>query len=322
MKFFVYAASFLAMPFAWATEDDYQTNLSQRITNLRKKVATRELQREMSGRILDGDEVVECADATGAHILLSLRQSDLIYNNLGGEGPDVNVPEVVRYSNVGYWAGSVLDLVVSVDSGNYNTRSEVGNGYRCLGSTDGSSCRSDMGNINLFRNSEVTLKFELVDYLGTPVTVPAIQFSVYDVDKKGNQKEIVGVTGYEYSMYWKGAAPEANFKENRRNVGQWCNQALNSGLNCLLAESTKNGHHDADCDDPTSPWDIGQITCGSRQINQMKRSFQVDFIGVSSFKVFFKTTSGSNDRALQFALGPTAWEDMCTDHILPKFLEC
>ena len=34
----VFAASFLVMPFAWATEDDYQTNLSQRITNLRKKV--------------------------------------------------------------------------------------------------------------------------------------------------------------------------------------------------------------------------------------------------------------------------------------------
>jgi len=202
----------------------------------------------MSGRILDGDEVVECADATGAHVHLSLGNSFLVYNNLGGEGPEVNVPEVVRYSNVGFWAGSTLDLVVSVDSGNYNTKNEVGNGYRCLGSTDGSSCISDMGIINLFRNSEVTLKFELVDSTSSdPVTVPAIQFSVYDIDKKGQQKEIVGVTGYEYSMYWKGGAPEALFKENRRNQGQWCNQAINNGLNCLVAEATKNGHHDADC---------------------------------------------------------------------------
>ena len=75
-------------------------------------------------------------------------------------------------------------------------------------------------------------------------------------------------------------------------------------------------------DDPTSPMNLGEIRCGARTIDQMKRSFQVDFIGVSSFKVFFKTTSGSNDRALQFALGPTAWEAMCDDHILPKFLEC
>lgn len=99
------------------------------------------------------------------------QMTNVLSNNLGGQGPDTDAPEGIRYGDVAVVDGVSVDLVVNAQ-GNYVPCDVSKNGLH-----------GSFGNINLNHGEKVSLTFSFVDQKGNPVRMPAFQFSVFDLDQ-------------------------------------------------------------------------------------------------------------------------------------------
>jgi hypothetical protein len=185
-------------------------------------------------------ETKECLDK---YVELSLANSTIVTNNLGGKGP-YSGPPVMHFDGVGEYDGKNLHLIVSIKDGSdyVPANSLKNNGMTCYAdpqatfSTPDVSCTTGgtFGQINLKGNAqETTLVFSIQDDDGNPVTLPGFAFSAYDIDQGTDVPEEYVVKGWKYALY-DTANTEALFTE----TGDLCTGATTS---CLAAKSKFTG---------------------------------------------------------------------------------
>lgn len=110
----------------------------------------------------------------------------ILYNNLGGVGPDSGT-EGIRYGSITTVNGRSVDLIVNA-LGPYQKYDKAVNGLNGL-----------LGKINLYHDRNVDLKFSFVDSeTSAPVTMGALKFSVFDLDEgpDGTAKETFTMGGF------------------------------------------------------------------------------------------------------------------------------
>lgn len=168
----------------------------------------------------------------------------MVTNNLGGIGPiDADEP-VMRFAHIGEYDGMDLDLVIKVKDGeNYEVANSYNNGFICGEKTnnkqDNTMCHEggDFGQINMLRNRNTTLVFEIQDHdTNDLVELPAFVFSAFDIDQ--GVVEHYRVTGWKTAQYDYTNA-EAFFSEDDPT---YCGDAIAAGETCLYAHSTETGH--------------------------------------------------------------------------------
>ena len=103
--------------------------------------------------------------------VLSFDTATSVYNNLGGLGPELADPPVIRLGGVGTFAGNLIDLVVS------NTTA-----YRPV-RADYNGRTSYFVSINLGDAAPVGLRFSFVDHESSELTQTGkFQLSFFDFD--------------------------------------------------------------------------------------------------------------------------------------------
>lgn len=103
---------------------------------------------------------------------LNFEMATVVYNNLGGKGPDTGVPEGIRYHNLLVVNGMVVDLIVN-SAGFYKPWNVPLNGLY-----------GKFGNINIAQGETVDLAFRFVEAeTSEPVTLKAVHFSIFDLDE-------------------------------------------------------------------------------------------------------------------------------------------
>ena len=149
--------------------------------------------------------------------VLSFETATSVYNNLGGTGPDLTHPPVIRLGGVGTFAGSLIDLVVSNTSA-YHPKVVEFNGRM-----------SYFAQLNLGDVAPVGLRFTFVDSESSePVQLGKFQLSFFDFDmvdasiNKG--RECLTIADSEWSSY----------QMSDRRVDS-------SGLTAVLSSSTAAG---------------------------------------------------------------------------------
>merc|ERR1712151_1306357 len=112
----------------------------------------------------------------------------------------------------------------------------------------------------MLRDTQATFVMEIQDAdTLLPVVLPGFAFSLLDIDGI-DVMETYRITGWTTAQYDDGT-DEAYFSETDLN----CAGFINNGETCLFAESTKAG---TGCDDPTDPFDLITVTCGSEPADQ------------------------------------------------------
>ena len=205
-------------------------------------------------------ETKECLDQ---YVELTLANSTIVTNNLGGTGP-LSGPPVMHFDGVGEYDGKNLHLVVSVKQGSAYVPKDTlkNNGMVCFAdpnaqfSTPDVSCTTggSFGQINLMGNSEeTTLVFSIQDDTGNPVTLPGFAFSAYDIDQGSNVPEEYVVKGWKYALYDTGST-EAEFSEDTKlcdGVSETCLYAKSKyvgkacgkyGYSCLHCNRSPQGY--------------------------------------------------------------------------------
>jgi hypothetical protein len=116
---------------------------------------------------------------------ISLLNSEVIHNNLGGTGPDGG-PQELRYGNVGHSGDRTFDLVITTD-GDYKRKANNGKA-------------GDFGRINFQACSRVDVTFSIVDAAtGAPATIASFDITMFDLDdwKKHKNFEAITISGYD-----------------------------------------------------------------------------------------------------------------------------
>mmetsp|Transcript_9275 Transcript_9275/g.17685 ORF Transcript_9275/g.17685 Transcript_9275/m.17685 type:complete len:549 (-) Transcript_9275:527-2173(-) len=256
--------------------------------------------------------IVETKDCLAEYVELSLTNSTIITNNLGGKGP-FSGPPVMHFDGVGEYDGKNLHLVVSIKDGSdyVPANSLKNNGMTCFAdpqatfSTPDVSCTTGgaFGQINLKGNKqETTMVFSIQDDDGNPVTLPGFAFSAYDIDQGRDVPEEYVVKGWKYALY-DAMNQEAFFTED----SDLCSGVTES---CLAAKSKYEG---SACDNPVNPMDLEEIVCDGRTVDRKLRAFMLEFENTAEFEVYFAThgpTSLSTGRNILFAF-ESAWETDC-----------
>lgn len=248
---------------------------------------------------IDTHATLSCIDET---VNLSFENATLTTNNLGGFGPDTGADPVMLFENVGNYEGKTLDLVVSVKEGSaYLPNDEDNNGLN-----------GKFGVINLDVNQETTFVFVFNEH-GTdmPIVLDGFKVSIYDIDQGGKVSESYVIKGWETALY-DDNTDEAIFSETDYDC------ATVSG-HCLYAKSNQLGKG---CDNPTDPMTLStNFTCKNNSVNQLARSFQVDYLEKSSFELLFRAQlrpdkEGGGGRNALFGF-ESAWDEYCEDRSTP-----
>jgi len=269
---------------------------------------------------------LSCLDET---VDLSFNDATITMNNLGGFGPeeDTNMEHnVMMFENVGNYKGTDIDLVVSVKDGSvYMPGRSKSNGMLCGVDANDKFIMCDInhtgghfGQINVDADQDATFLFTFYKHGTYATTNPeqivldAFKASFYDIDQGGKLNEKFIVKGWETALYDRDT-DEALFSETDYDCAD-------VEENCLFAASTMIGKA---CDNPTDPMELSEeLTCKGNTVNQLARSFQVDFLDKSSFELQFKVahnpnkTDGTN-RNVVFAFA-SAWDFKCEDRKTPE----
>ena len=149
--------------------------------------------------------------------VLSFETATSVYNNLGGTGPELTHPPVMRLGGVGTFAGELIDLVVTNTSA-YHPHKTQYNGLK-----------SYFGQINLSDVAPVGLRFTFVDSVSSePVQLGKFQLSFFDFDMVdasiNSGRECLTIADSEWSSY----------QMSDRRVDS-------SGLTAVLGSSTAAG---------------------------------------------------------------------------------
>jgi len=170
---------------------EYPAGLSEFTLNYAvTKAAEKELRPDYMGRNFLFAGASSLYYCKAEPVSLSFDNSDVVYSNLGGSGPDLNSPEGIKYTNVAEYNGRSIDLTINA-IGDYNSFKASKNGKNGKYAT-----------INMNRAAEVTLDFSLTGTDdGQPVAIDSLYFSVLDMDegKRMKLRESVTVAGYASS---------------------------------------------------------------------------------------------------------------------------
>eukprot|EP00448_Togula_jolla_P024561 CAMPEP_0170592854 /NCGR_PEP_ID=MMETSP0224-20130122/13141_1 /TAXON_ID=285029 /ORGANISM="Togula jolla, Strain CCCM 725" /LENGTH=840 /DNA_ID=CAMNT_0010916777 /DNA_START=56 /DNA_END=2578 /DNA_ORIENTATION=+ len=116
--------------------------------------------------------------------VLDFSKSELLDNNLGGQGPGTGA-EILHYSSVAVVGGVTVDLVVSV-LGRYEANNASMNGVV-----------GDFGRVNVLGETSTTLSFSFLDAATEePVYLDPFYFSLHDVDASHGVEKLT-VHGFE-----------------------------------------------------------------------------------------------------------------------------
>jgi len=149
-------------------------------------------------------QLVFCQDPS---TYLDFTNSTVVFNNLGGKGPDLGSPHEIRYENIGNFNGHNLDLVVTADE-QY--------GYPISNSSQ-NGLHGDFGHVNLFcgptqQASEAYLTFSLVQqYTYNPVVVNAFAFVVFDFDSGLHEQQVEYIDINPVQAGFEGGAGYASY---------------------------------------------------------------------------------------------------------------
>ena len=138
----------------------------------------------------NGEELCRTANS----FFLSFDTATSVFNNLGGTGPELTHPPVIRLGGVGTFDGNMIDLVVSNTSA-YHPQYSGHNGLQ-----------SYFAQINLKATDFVGLHFAFVDSVGSePVELGRFQLSFFDfdmVDATNNKgRECLAIADSQWSSY-------------------------------------------------------------------------------------------------------------------------
>lgn len=212
----------------------------------------------------------------------------LAFNNLGGLGPDVHRPTELRFENVANgraisddYDGSV-DLAVTALSSRYRAQELDQNGLA-----------GKLGEVNVARNSSVTLRFSLVQSgtgsPGAPVQVGVLALSVFNLEsgsERGGAKS-VRVCGADAAVIQTDTELEEleNGEDNPLNPREG---------RCYTFRGTTPGNTR---DNPDDPEDLSPL--------QAARTVAFVFQDASYIDATFSVDGGKGGRNFLFALSPS-----------------
>lgn len=195
-----------------------------------------------------------------------------VHSNIVGDGPDEGAEEI-RYGKVTTADDSdkEIDMVVAIASGekgNYN------------GISDGNGKNGCFGLINMGKQSKVDFEFKFV-YAGTdiPVIMNKFFFSIYDLDRTGNDRNKEKVTFTSPVESWF-TMPDSELLESGSNDGT------------LSFESTMPGNKK---DNPKDPEKLMGSVAALRVVTVQYPQ------GLSSVSLSFEVVKGTGGRNFLFA---------------------
>jgi len=191
-------------------------------------------------------------------------------NNLGGLGPNFDDKHEIRFSGVlADDSGKQIDMVVTADS-SYKLHNNLMNGLW----SNGSDAPGAFGQVNIMDNSDVTLKFSLVESGGdTPFAIGKDQkvlFSVYDLDRAPNKPE-----EHESVQF---VTPVASYSIPANTTITLSGEASDG---TLYAQSHRAGNA---ADNPVDPLKMSDLAEESK--------ISVTYVGISSWEIRFGDDGG------------------------------
>ena len=233
-----------------------------------------------SGRNFFFSGVPVFADCVNETASAAMTITDVVYSNIGGNGPDTFAPEGMRLKEVfEFENGKLVDLIVKTIDGagfEYVPRKPEKNGAR-----DG------FGSINMELGAKAKFSFEFVDSVtNASVTMKDLFFSWFDLD--GHPHE--DLTDFQEKIIMGG--PLGAFD------GVWVTNDTEVNITTLPDGSTEFASTEVDASGgKTNPTDPGVLTP-----EQENRAFSVKFYSVSTFNVIIDLSSGNRKmpRSLYF----------------------
>lgn len=155
------------------------------------------------GKVTTGDPEEDPTDYCVRENYLDV--SRMTVNNLGGMGPDFGKQEL-RYAGVTKVNGEAVDLVITDAGGNYKSANMVYNfrrklfghtGQSFIGKYNGNRYRQDVMAIGSLAKGSFKFKFSFEKRDGSPVVVPRVAFTLYDLDGEEVQVRGGGTKSYE-----------------------------------------------------------------------------------------------------------------------------
>jgi len=201
---------------------------------------------------------------------LNFDNAELVSNNLGGQGPNHNDPQEIRFRDISLMHSGTVDLVVT------NTTA-----YETAGSSaNGKDAHEIFGQINVKTNTEVGLKFEFQDEHGKPVVMPDFYFTWADIDGWGQNGDMIT---HEHLVFpdIKGEpfASEDTEVKVTNHEGSWS------------VSSTLIGRG---CDNPKDPMDFTKRECRGDEVLEKRRAVTVEYAPRTDFSVTLKAESTSD----------------------------
>jgi hypothetical protein len=199
---------------------------------------------------------------------LSFSGANLVTNNLNGKGPGSGASEM-RFENVGTFEGKPVTLVITSDA---NYAPQVKNGENMK-----NKLTDAMASISFGCNVDSVFTFSFVDGSGSPLKLPAFDFSVFDFDTTNDASPVEEVTIGDFDHFFTAADEQLQVTKNSDGTTSFSSTYYGQG-----------------CDNPTDPDTLDTVSCkGASPVNQAQRSVGFRFLDKSTFKAQFSTPSSN-----------------------------
>jgi len=211
-------------------------------------------------------------DPCGQLVQIDISNSELVANNIGGQGPESGDEPLMKFVGVGTVGGASIDLEVT-------TRGVDGEEYRCNNCGNNGKTHQ-LGAINLNARAQTFIYTFKNHETGEPVVLPSFYMSFFDFDG-GVDRENLDVTDYDsyYTM------PNTEL-------------VIEAEGGVLHSHSTTNGGLS---DNPT---DLNALTD-----LQLSRTLMVGYLSKSSVEVTYRVSQGG--RTFLFAGCVNGFADAC-----------
>jgi hypothetical protein len=210
----------------------------------------------------------EDGSASEDYTTLSFSGANLVTNNLNGKGPDSGASEM-KFENVGTHGGKPITLVITSDA---NYMPQVKNGANMK-----NKLTDAMASISFGCNVESVFTFSFTDSGGSPLKLPAFDFSVFDFDTTNSASPVEEVTVGGFDHFFTDADEQLQVTKNSDGTTSFSSTYYGQG-----------------CDNPTNPDTLDTVSCnGATPVNQAQRSVGFRFLDTSSFDVTFSTPSSN-----------------------------
>jgi len=227
-------------------------------------------------------------------------------NNLGGQGPNFDEPEQIRYSNVGTYDGETFDMIIEIRPESSYTPANY----------DNNGLNGKFGIVNILLGATVDFQVSFLHSTTDElITLPYLYFSFFDLDQGSNTQENLCMNNNQfYSLHIIDNNEEVTMSTSTSPCSEVDDDST-TGSTILSSNSESRGFG---CDNPDDPNTLGVVTCedctescevdGKNAeyfpIDQRNRSVSFTFVDVNQFYFTFgvdDTTGNTNGRNLLFA---------------------